>query len=150
WEGAPSAGELRSYLGEKLPDYMLPAWFVWLERMPLTPNGKVDRQALAALEVRRSEERTGYMAPRTPVEEILVGIFEEVLKLDRVGVHDNFFEIGGHSLLATKVISRVRNTFDVEIEVGSIFREATVAKLAEVLIAQEPKSGQTEKIALVL
>jgi hypothetical protein len=118
--------------------------------MPMTPNSKVDRRALAAVEVKGSEARTDYVAPRTTVEEILVGIFEEVLKLDRVGIYDNFFEIGGHSLLATRVISRVKSTFDVGIEVRSIFEEATVARLAEVLIAQEPKPGQVEKIALIL
>jgi len=149
-EGEPSASELRGYLKERLPDYMLPSWFVWLDQMPLTPNGKVDRRALAALEVMRSEERAGYIAPRTPVEEILVGFLQEVLKLERVGIHDDFFEIGGHSLLATQVISRVRNTFDVGIKVRSVFEAPTVAKLAEALIAQEPKPGQTEKIALVL
>ena len=146
----PSASEIRSYLKERLPEYMLPTWFVLLDEMPLTPNGKVDRQALTTLEVKWVEERAEYVAPRTATEEILVGIFQEVLKLDRVGVHDNFFEIGGHSLLATQVISRVRNTFEIEIEVGRIFEEATVAELAETLIAREPEPGQTEKIAIIL
>jgi amino acid adenylation domain-containing protein len=149
-DGAIDADELRAWLSAALPVYMLPAWFVRVERMPMTPNSKVDRRALAAVEVKGSEDRTDYVAPRTPVEEILVEIFAEVLKLDRVGIYDNFFEIGGHSLLATRVISRVKSTFDVGIEVRSIFEEATVAKLAEVLIAQEPKPGQVEKIALIL
>jgi len=146
----PSASEMRGYLKERLPEYMLPTWFVLLDQMPLTPNGKVDRQALAALEVKWSDERAEYVAPRTATEEILAGIFQEVLKLDRVGVHDNFFDIGGHSLLATQVISRVRSTFEVSVEVGSIFEGATVAELAETLMAREPKPGQTERIALIL
>jgi hypothetical protein len=81
---------------------------------------------------------------------LLVEIYEEVLKVDRVGRDDNFFEIGGHSLLATQVISRVNNAFELEIGVRTIFEATTVAKLAEALIAQEPKPGQTEKIALIL
>jgi amino acid adenylation domain-containing protein len=144
------AEELRAHLLTALPVYMLPAWFVRLEEMPLTPNGKVDRRALAAIETKSSKARTDYVAPRTAVEEILVGIFENVLNLDRVGIYDNFFEMGGHSLLATRVISRVKSLFDVGIDVRSIFEEATVARLAEVLIAQESKPGQVEKIALIL
>src|SRR5262249_50987260 len=113
-----------------LPEYMLPGWFVRLEEMPLTPNGKINRRALVAPEVNRSVERADYLAARTPVEEIIAGIFEEVLKLNRLGRTDNFFEMGGHSLLATRVISRVRNAFGVELGVRSVFEEATVEGLA--------------------
>jgi acyl-CoA synthetase (AMP-forming)/AMP-acid ligase II len=147
---AVDAEALRARLSVALPEYMLPASYVWLDQMPLSPNGKVDRRALAGLELKSSERRSGYVAPRTPVEEVLAGMFEEMLKLDRVGVDDNFFEIGGHSLLATQVISRVKSMFDVDIDVRSIFEAATVARLAEVLIAKEPKPGQAEKSALIL
>src|SRR5262249_37280127 len=115
------APELRDYLKERLAEYMVPAVLVLLEKVPLTPNGKVDRRALPDPDVNTSEEREGYTPPRTPVEEILLGIYEEVLKLNRVGIHNNFFEIGGHSLLATQVVSRVRNMFGLEIGVRSIF-----------------------------
>jgi acyl carrier protein len=139
---------LRKRLKEKLPDYMAPSAIVVVEKMPLTANGKLDRKALPR--PKREDGEAGYAAPRTAVEEMLAGIFGEALKLDRVSIHDNFFEIGGHSLLATHVISQVREAFGIEIGVSSIFETATVAELAEVLIAGEPKPGQTEKIALIL
>src|SRR5262249_19316346 len=140
----------REFLSERLPEDMVPAVFVEMERLPLTPNGKLDRRGLPAPDRADMELDQVYVPPRTPVEEIVVGIFEEVLSLDRVGVHDNFFEIGGHSLLATQVISRARNTFEVEINVRSLFEAVTAARLAEVVIAQEPPPGQTEKIAMTL
>ncbi|MGB7926381.1 MAG: amino acid adenylation domain-containing protein, partial [Pyrinomonadaceae bacterium] len=102
-----SGGELRDYLKEKLPAYMVPTAIVLLERMPLTPNGKLDRHALPAPEQNRSEPGNEYVAPRTPVEEILASLWAEVLRVERVGIHDNFFELGGHSLLATQLISRI-------------------------------------------
>ena len=124
------AAELKKYVRERLPEYMVPEAIVALEEIPITANGKVDRKRLPGVEGagRRSEEV--YAAPRTPVEEMIVGIFEDVLKVGRVGREDNFFEIGGHSLLATQVISRVRNAFGVEIGVGSIFEAATAGGLA--------------------
>jgi acyl carrier protein len=141
---------LREYLQRRLPEYMTPDAFVALGELPLTRNGKVNRKALPAPERWQRGSEEAYVSPRTPVEEVVADIFKDVLKLDRVGAHDNFFEIGGHSLLATQLISRVRNTFDVEIEVRSVFEAGTVAELAEALIAQEPKPGQMEKIALIL
>jgi amino acid adenylation domain-containing protein len=125
-----AVSELRAYLKQRLPDYMVPASFVMMEKMPLTPNGKLDRKALPIPIDEQGEGEAAYVAPRRPVEEILAGIFEEVLKLDRVRIHDNFFEIGGHSLLATQVISRVRSAFGVEIAVRSIFEDGTVEGLA--------------------
>jgi amino acid adenylation domain-containing protein len=133
--------ELRRALESRLPNYMVPSAIVLLDRLPLTSNGKLDRQALPAPEFGHTEIQNGYADARTPVEEIVVGIFKEVLDLDRVGVHDNFFEVGGHSLLATRVISRVRNTFGVEIEVGSMFEKPTVAGLAG-RIAEAMRAGE--------
>jgi hypothetical protein len=128
---APTVSELRSYLRERLPEYMVPSDFVVLEALPLTPNGKVDRRALPALDRPGLGAETAYMQPRTPVEEQLVEIWEEVLGLERVGVHDDFFELGGHSLLATRVVSRVIGALRVELPLRYLFETPTVAGLAE-------------------
>src|SRR5205807_1891235 len=112
---APMSTELRSFLREKLPDYMVPPAFVLLDALPRTPNGKVDRQALPAPEWASLESAKAFVAPRTPGEELLVGIWAQVPGVEQVGIHDNFFELGGHSLLVTQVISRIRNTFQVDL-----------------------------------
>src|SRR5262249_31126598 len=105
---APAAAELRHFLGEKLPGYMVPAAFVLRGALPRTPGGKVDRRALPAPDAGRPELEQAYLPPRTPVEEILAALWAELLGVERVGIHDNFFDLGGHSLLATRVVSRVR------------------------------------------
>jgi amino acid adenylation domain-containing protein len=122
---------LRSFLKEKLPQYMLPATFVPLESMPLTPNGKVDRRALPAPETARPELEVTFVSPRTHTEKVLASLWAEVLGLQQVGVNDNFFDLGGHSLLATQLVSRIRNSLDVELPVRVIFEASTVARLAE-------------------
>jgi acyl carrier protein len=123
---APDA--LRAYVRQSLPEYMVPAAFVAMKRMPLTPNGKLDVRALPAPEYRSAGER--YVAPRTPTEEGLAEIWAEVLRLERVGVEESFFDLGGHSLLATRVVARVREMFDVELPLRAIFDGPTVAELA--------------------
>ncbi|HEX7333866.1 MAG TPA: amino acid adenylation domain-containing protein [Pyrinomonadaceae bacterium] len=131
---ALAAGELRLYLQEKLPDYMIPAAFVRLDALPLTRNGKVDRRALPPPEQERMWMAGEYVAPRSPLEEVLAEIWADVLKLERVGIHDNFFtELGGHSLLATQVTSRVRNTFEVNLPLRQVFEMPTIAELATVI-----------------
>ena len=125
--------ELRRFLKLRLPDYMVPASFVELESLPLTRNGKLDRQSLPAPERSWSELADEYVASRTPVEDLLTGIWAEVLGVEQVGVHDSFFDLGGHSLLATQLISRVRELFKVEIGLRSLFEFPTVAGLAEVI-----------------
>ncbi|NEU79519.1 non-ribosomal peptide synthetase [Nostoc sp. UIC 10630] len=128
-QSAPTISELRQFLKTKLPNYMVPSTIVILESLPLTPNGKVDRRALPAPELDR-ELLDKYIAPRTPIEEMLAHIWADVLKVEQVGIHDNFFEIGGHSLLATQVISRIHTTFKIELLLRSLFTAATVAQLA--------------------
>jgi acyl carrier protein len=130
-EHAPSVNELRSYLKERLPEYMVPSVFVTLEALPLTPNGKVDRQALPVPEDLRTQLDTEFVAPRGTLEEQLAEIWGQVLGVERVGAHDNFFELGGHSLLATRVVSRVREIIGVELPLLSLFEEPTVVGLAE-------------------
>ena len=121
--------DLRRSLQGVLPEYMVPSAWVFLEALPLTANGKVDRRALPAPE-RISDEAQGSAAPFDPVEELLAGIWAEVLGLDRVGVHDSFFELGGHSLLATQVVSRIRAVLDVDLPLRELFASPTVAELA--------------------
>ncbi len=131
-EEEPSpAGELRRFLKEKLPEYMVPSAFVTLEALPLTPNGKVDRGALPSPDWTRPELERAFVAPRTPVEEVLSGIWAQVLGVERIGVHDNFFELGGHSLLAIQLVSRLREAFQVELPLRDLFETPTVADLAE-------------------
>ncbi|HEX8116078.1 MAG TPA: amino acid adenylation domain-containing protein, partial [Pyrinomonadaceae bacterium] len=125
--------DLRGYLKEKLPAYMIPSHFVLLEQLPLTPSGKLNRRALPAPEHARAELSAEYAAPRTPAEELLANLWATILGVERVGVRDNFFELGGHSLLATQVVSRVREAFGVELPLRHLFTKPTVAELAAVV-----------------
>ncbi|MGA9994162.1 MAG: amino acid adenylation domain-containing protein [Pyrinomonadaceae bacterium] len=126
----PTSEELRSYLREKLPEYMIPSAFVSMTEFPLMTNGKVDRHALPAPDYVAHESESSYVAPRTPVEETLAAIICDVLGIEQVGVYDNFFELGGHSLLATQVITRVRETFNVNLPLKRFFENPVVAELA--------------------
>ncbi len=133
-----SSQELKKYLQERLPDYMVAGAIVQLEQMPLTANGKIDRRALP--EPEQAVARTEYVGPRSAVEEIVSGIWAEVLRVERVGIRDNFFELGGHSLLATQVVSRVRKVLGVEVALRSLFTHPTVAAIAAE-VEQQQRSG---------
>jgi amino acid adenylation domain-containing protein len=137
---SPGGGDLRRYLRERLPDYMVPADFVSLKSLPLTPNGKVDLRALPAPGPARLVSGQGDDATRTMVEEVLAELWAEVLGAESVGVHQNFFEIGGHSLLATQLMSRVCESFRVEVPLRTFFDAPTVAALAE-NVERELKAG---------
>ncbi|MEH2121095.1 amino acid adenylation domain-containing protein [Nostoc sp.] len=123
--------ELRYFLESKLPNYMVPAAFMVLEALPLTPNGKVDRKALPAPNARQLLSESDLTAPCTAIEEILAGIWAQILGLEEVGIHDNFFTLGGHSLLATQVISQVRKVFQQELSLRRLFEQPTIAGLAK-------------------
>jgi amino acid adenylation domain-containing protein len=122
--------ELRQFLKTSLPDFMVPTIFMVLEAMPLTPNGKVDRKALPKPDAVRRELAANYVAPRNELEQQIVDIWTEVLKVERIGIHDNFFELGGYSLLAIQIVSRLRKALQVEILLPTLFEVPTVADLA--------------------
>jgi amino acid adenylation domain-containing protein len=128
---AHSINELRNYLQQHLPEYMIPSAFVLLDSLPLTPNGKVDLRALPVPEQTRPELEQTFVAPRSPTEEMLAGIWVKILGIKQVGIHDNFFDLGGHSLLAMQVISQVRKAFGLEIPLRNLFASPTVAELAK-------------------
>jgi acyl carrier protein len=146
-ERAISVGELRSYLQERLLEYMVPASYVWLERLPLTSNGKVDRRALPEPEPRETRQRE-YLAPEGETQETLARIWEEVLGVEGVGQLDEFFELGGHSLLGTQVISRIRATFHIEVPLRALFIHTTLAALSEAVeeVRLEERRREDEEI----
>jgi acyl carrier protein len=139
-----SLDDLRVELKEKLPEYMLPSAFVFLKTLPLTSNGKVDRSALPAPDETRQGLQSDFVEPRDPIEKALSDIWANFLKVDVVGVHDNFFDLGGHSLLATQVVSRMRKEFQLEIPLRSLFEWPTIAQLAEKI--EEAKNSEAERV----
>ena len=141
--------QLRSSLQHSLPNYMVPSAFVLLEALPLTPNGKVDRRALPAPDIFRREVEAELVAPRTETEEILTGIWSEILRVE-VGIYDNFFELGGHSLLATQVISRLREAFSIELSLNIIFANPTIAQLAEQVVRAQLEQAKSEELEQIL
>jgi acyl carrier protein len=128
-----TASQLRNYLKEKLPEYMIPSVLTILEALPSTPNGKVDRQALPAPEGGHLSCESTFVPPRTSTEKLLAEIWSEVLGLERVGIYDNFLELGGHSLLAIQVISRVREALSLEVPLRSLFESLTIAEMSQAI-----------------
>ncbi|HYG09090.1 MAG TPA: non-ribosomal peptide synthetase, partial [Pyrinomonadaceae bacterium] len=146
----PTVSELRNFLLEKLPDYMVPSSFVILDAVPLTPNGKVNRRALPLPDQARPELEQAFVAPQTELEQVVAGVWREVLGIERVGVDDNFFELGGHSLLATQVVARLSEAFEVELPLRTIFESPTVSGLVATMLQMESEPGSFEKVAQIL
>ncbi|HJP95210.1 MAG TPA: amino acid adenylation domain-containing protein [Pyrinomonadaceae bacterium] len=146
----PTGRELRAFLKEKLPEYMLPSVYLVLNKLPLTAHGKVDRRALPEPAGAARELDVAFVSPRNAIEEVLSGIFAEVLNVERVGVDDNFFELGGHSLLAAQAISLMRKAFQPDLPLRKIFEAPTVASLAALVVAGEPSRGEFERRAETL
>ncbi|MFW6357635.1 MAG: amino acid adenylation domain-containing protein, partial [Chroococcales cyanobacterium] len=146
-----SVSELRNALEKQLPDYMIPAAFVVLDEIPLTPNGKVNRRALPMPERERSQLENTFIAPRTALEQQLAAIWSQVLKIESVGIQDNFFALGGHSLLATQVVSRIRQTLQVELSLRAFFENPTIAGLAETVrnLLKSEESNELSPITIV-
>ncbi|MCP4416450.1 MAG: AMP-binding protein, partial [Chloroflexi bacterium] len=136
-----SRRELRDLLKSKLPDYMVPSFFVMLEALPRTPNGKINRQALPIPDLSQPERITNFVPPRSEIEKVLVQIWSEILGVVQVGINDNFFELGGHSLSATQLVSRVRARLSVRIEPLDLFAAPTIAELDALLLLR-----QTERL----
>jgi amino acid adenylation domain-containing protein len=141
---------LRRSLSEKLPDYMIPSNFVLLDALPLTPNGKVNRRALPLPALVRPELDTPFVSPRTAFEETVAAIWAETLGLDRVGIHDNFLDLGGNSLVAARIISRVFNTFRVQVPLPLFFGAPTVADMAAVITENQGKQLGEGELGLIL
>jgi len=147
---APAVTELRRFLAQRLPDYMIPSVFLMLDTLPRTPTGKVDRRALPAPDNSRPELHTSFVAPRTPVEKELAKIWANVLSLDQVGIHDSFFDLGGHSLAATRVVSRVIKEFQMEIPLRSLFEAPTAAEMAAVITENQAKRLSESDLTRIL
>jgi non-ribosomal peptide synthetase component E (peptide arylation enzyme) len=135
----PTLSALYSFAQSKLPDYMVPSAFVFLDKLPLTANGKIDRKALPRPDHTRPDLGEPYVAPRTPTEKLLVRVWAEVLKVQQIGVHDNFFDLGGHSLLATQVVARLNRSVPPAVSLRAFFQFPTVAALAQLL---DERQGQ--------
>ncbi|QMS92433.1 NcpB [Nostoc edaphicum CCNP1411] len=143
-EQTPTTNELRIFLTEKLPQYMMPSAFVRLEFLPLTPNGKVDRKALPVPDFQNTQLAVTFVAPRTPVEKILADIWADALHLEKVGVLDNFFDLGGHSLTTIRVMSQVNETFQMKLPLRHLFTAPTIAELAQTI---ESTSGTDSTVS---
>ncbi len=130
---ALTPAELRAHLATWLPDYMLPTYFVRLDKLPLTTNGKVDRHALPALAYENMQPARDVVGPRTETEKALAAIWRDLLVVEHIGINDDFFDLGGQSLVAIKAVSRIRDTFEVELPLRNLFERPTIAGLAEVI-----------------
>jgi amino acid adenylation domain-containing protein len=147
---APGVSELRGFLQKTLPDYMVPSTWMFMEALPLAPNGKVDRQGLPPPSSTRPELDTEFVAPRTPIESQLAQIWSDVLSIDQVGVNDNFLELGGHSLAATRVVSQVLKQFRIEVPLQLLIQSPTVAEMAAVITKHQAKKLGEQDLNCIL
>ncbi|MCA9941005.1 MAG: hypothetical protein KC418_20340, partial [Anaerolineales bacterium] len=150
---ALNVNEIRAFLQEKLPDYMIPTSIVMLEAMPLTTSGKLDRRMLPTPERVRPELDGGYVAPRTLSEEMLTELWAETLGIEQPGIYDNFFELGGHSMLVIQLMAKVQDVFQVELSLRLFFEQPTIAELAlaldEILLTEIEGLSEEEVMALL-
>jgi len=147
---APTASQLRRYLQERLPDYMMPAAFVLIDKLPLTSNGKLNRQALPAPDQRRLELEQEYVTPRSLTEEVLVRMWSDVLEVQQIGIHDNFFTLGGDSLKMTQIVSRIRDCLQIELPLRRLFESPTIAELTMALVQHQAEQVNPEQLARLL
>ena len=147
--GTRDTAQLREYLMGQTPAYMVPDTFVPLDSLPLTTNGKIDRQRLSE-PPKSSTIDDNFVAPRTQLEEELAGLWSEVLKVERVGINDNFFDLGGHSLLATRLMFQLREHFNVDIQLRALFEAPTIATLAPVIVQSQIEQIDSEDMVQVL
>ncbi|MEH1973938.1 MAG: amino acid adenylation domain-containing protein [Nostoc sp.] len=139
-EPVPSISELRSFLKEKLPDHMLPSAFMMLENLPLAPSGKVDRKALPKPDNLRPELETAYVLPRNEMEHVIADIWQKILKVEKVGIQDNFFDLGGHSLNVLQVYSKLRELYKADLVITDLFKYPTISSIARYLNQEEDDS----------
>jgi len=147
---APSVGEMRAFLKEQLPSQMIPSAFVVLDEMLLTPNGKIDRRALFSIELARRDIGRDYEPPRTAIEEVVAAIWEEILDIERVSIHDDFFHLGGHSLLAAKLISRLREVLKFELPLRTFFQQPSIAGISAAILEYPQEQARAQRVAQLL
>ena len=147
-EPVPSTSDLRRYLQQRLPDYMVPSAFITLDSLPLTANGKLNLRELPSPEPMRPELSVNYRTPRTPIEKLLCDLWVELLDVERVGIDDNFFDLGGHSILGTVMISSVRKQINVDLPVRTIFELPTVAELASLISEIKARGVEPESLPI--
>jgi hypothetical protein len=140
--------QLRSHLGTRLPDYMVPSGFVLMDALPLTPNGKLNRAALPDPRSARLDSGQKYVAPRNELETRLTALWQELLRREQVGIYDNFFALGGNSLLATRLCTRLSESLKLQVNVGVIFEHQTIAALADQLSKLRPTAEAPQIKAL--
>lgn len=150
-EAQSTVNELRQFLSGKLPAYMIPAAFTFIDAIPLMPNGKTDRRALLSLgQLQNASSSENFEGPRSPLEESIAEVWANVLKVEEPGLHDNFFELGGHSLMAAKLISNLRRQLAVELNLIDVFQSPTIAKLAALIYERQTETEADEELAALL
>ena len=138
--------DLRQFLHERLPNYMLPNLFVFLDSLPITPNGKIDRRALSTLDITNLQSETNFVAPTNSTEEVLTKIWAEVLGVERVGIHDNFFELGGHSLLSVRLVFEMEKALKYHFPLKSLFQIGTIAEIAKFINEQDSEESSVDDV----